>query len=156
MSQEVKKAVEGSIIRDASPWELGAVVDLAIEALEIDAFEEMVIDREKVTKMCRNCISSGKHKAVVAEVDGVITGVAAAMVYPQAVYERSVMNIVMWYCKSFGDGVKMMDCLIDWADTRPMIKSIHYHGEREGGAKTTQFLCKRYGFRSDSPLAYRM
>jgi hypothetical protein len=146
------------MIRDAKPWktEIDAITDLAIEALEIDAYEEMVINRERVNAVCRDCISSASHKSLVAVHDGVITGVAAGMVFPQAYYDRSWMSIVMWYSKSFGDGVRMMDQLIDWADGRPMIKEIQYVGERQGGEKTTQFFCKRYGFKNDVPFVYSM
>jgi hypothetical protein len=146
------------MIRDAKPWktEIDAITDLAIEALEIDAYEEMVINRERVNAVCRDCISSASHKSLVAVHDGVITGVAAGMVFPQAYYDRSYLNIVMWYSKSFGDGLKMMDQLMDWAEGRPMIKEIHYVGERKGGEKVTRFLCRRYGFRDDAPFIYRM
>jgi len=146
------------VIRDAKPWktEIDAITDLAIEALEIDAYDEMLINRERVNSMVRDCVSSASHKCVVAVHDDRVTAVAAGMVSPQAVYERSMMSIVMWYSKSFGDGVRAMDALMDWADGRPMIKEIQYVGERNGGGKTTGFLCKRYGFRDDVAFIYRV
>lgn len=65
------------------------------------------------------------------------------------------MSIAGWYSKSFGDGVRMMDALMEFAK-RPMIKEIQYVGERGiGGEKTTKFLKKRYGFINDTPFVYK-
>jgi len=130
-------------------------VALSIEAVKNDPYDEQFLNKEKIRSVVVEAVSAACHFCMVAEHDGKITAGIAGLVYPQQIYDRNMCLIAGWYSKSFGDGVRLMDALMEWAE-RPMIKEIQYVGERgTGGQRTTRFLIKRYGFKNDTPFVYK-
>ena len=118
------------MIRPAAPQDIPAAVGLSIEALSIDPYQELVISRERVYAMVKECVCNAKHFSWVSEVDGTIQGGLAALVEPFLMYDRNQAMIVMWYCKAPGDGVRLMREFARWVNGRPLIKQVVYGGER--------------------------
>jgi hypothetical protein len=138
------------------PADIPDLIELSIEALEIDAYPELLISREKVARQVTASVSSGKHFACVSERDGKVVGGLIAIVDDMLTYERSQATICMWYCRAKGDGLKLMDRFMVWAAGRPMIKQIQYTGERGGDPRILEYLRKRHEFVSDVPFLYKM
>lgn len=143
------------MIRKAKPSDVDALVKLAIEALEIDAYEELVISPGKVMALVKEAVSKPTDFVLVSEIEGVVVGCIGAIVSPMMMHERSQATVIMWYCKTGGDGMRLMDGFIEWAKTRPVIKQVQYCGERSGDQKIIAFLKRVYGFKSDAPFLYR-
>lgn len=143
------------MIRKARPDDLNAIVALALEALRIDAYEELVIDPERVRAMARECVSAATNFLWVSEIDGEIVGAIGALVTPNLFHERSCANVMMWYCKRPGDGVALMLAFLRWARSRPAIKMIQYTAERNADHRIGEFL-ERAGLRLRLPLYVQM
>lgn len=143
------------MIRKAKPSDLEAIVKLGIEALEIDAYEELLISPDKVRAVTKECISAAPHFVWVSEIAGEVVGVLGALVTPLMLHERSQATIVMWYCKAGGEGMKLLKEFMEWSKGRPMIKQVQYTGERRGNPKILQFMQRHYGFKDDVKFLYR-
>lgn len=143
------------MIRKATPSDLPSAVSLAIEALEIDSYDELLISRERVQSLANECISSPSHFAWVSEINGNVEGALLAFNSPMEFYERNSASILQWYCKN-GDGMKLMSEFMSWFRSRPIIKQIQYTGERGADPRILEILKKRYGFRDDVPFLYLM
>lgn len=144
------------MIRKAVPADTAKIVTLSIEALRLDAYEELVISEEKVSALVRECVSSAQHFMWVSQdEDGAIDGALGALVYPLMFYERSQATVALWYCRRPGDGMRLMQQFLAWAETRPMIKQVQYVGERRGDRRILDILQKRYRFAADVPFLYR-
>jgi len=143
------------MIRKAMPSDYGQLVALAIEALQIDHYEELVISKDKVSALVRNATSSAQHFLWVSELDGRIVGAIGAGVFPLMFHERSSASIALWYCKSGNDGFRLLDKFMQWAKERPMIKQVQYCTERKGDPRIQRVLERRYGFKSDVKFLYR-
>lgn len=143
------------MIRKAVPDDRDGIYLLAIEALEIDPYEELLISKERVRSLVVELISSPASFMWVSENDGKVTGVLAAFVSPMLFYERNTAQIVMWYDKG-GDGMRLMSQFIKWADSRKAIKEVQYCGERGGDKRILKYLIKRYGFADNVPLLHRL
>lgn len=139
------------MIRKAVPADIPKAVEIAIEALSIDPYPQLVISRERVTNMVTECISSAAHFAWVSEVDGEIVGGLGALVTPMIFHERSQASVLLWYCRRPGDGALLMRQFMRWCNGRPMIKQITYHGER-GADPRVGLLAKQCGFNHALPL----
>ena len=120
------------MIRPATPKDIIALTELSIEALSIDKYDELVIDRERVFGSVQECVNSAKHFSWVCEIDGKIVGALGAYVEPFLFYERNQAMVVMWYCKHPGEGMKLMREFARWVKTKPLIKQVIYGEERKG------------------------
>jgi hypothetical protein len=143
------------MIRKAVPADIACLTALSIEALQIDAYDELVISKDKVAALVREAASSAQHFLWVAEQDGVIDGALGALVFPMMFHERSQATVALWYCRRPGDGMRLMKQFLQWAESRPMIKQVQYSGERKGDRRIIGILKDRYGFVSDVPFLYR-
>lgn len=126
------------------PADIPAIVSLGIEAMNQGAYPNMVISRDKVEAMARECVSSAKNFAWVAEQDGVVGGSVCALVHECMFYERSQATVVQWYCKIPGDGIRLMREFIRWANSRSAIKMISVSLEYDADPRIGKIL-KRLG-----------
>lgn len=143
------------MIRKAKPADIERLVELGVEALTVDAYDELVPSPDRILELSRECISSPAHFAWVSDVDGDVRGALVAYNSPMELYERNSANVLMWYCAN-GDGMKLMAEFIRWFRARPIIKQVQYTGERHGDPRILAILKKRYGFSSDVPFLYLM
>jgi hypothetical protein len=143
------------MIRKAVPADIAKIITLSIDALRQDAYEELVISEEKVSALVREAASAAQHFLWVSEHEGQIDGALGALVYPMMFHERSQATVALWYCKRPGDGMRLMQQFLAWAESRPMIKQVQYCGERRGDKRIVEVLQKRYGFAADVPFLYR-
>lgn len=130
------------MIRKAIPADIPKAVEIAIEALSIDPYPELVISRERVTTMVTECISSAAHFAWVSEIDGEIVGGLGALVTPMIFHERNQASVLLWYCRRPGDGAALMRQFMRWCAGRPLIKQIQYTGERGADPRVGRLAIK--------------
>lgn len=143
------------MIRKAVPSDISAIVDLAVEALSVDLYEQLVISRERVKQLTVECVSSASHFAWVSEKRGRIVGAMVAFNSPMEFYERNSANVLMLFCKG-GDGMKLLSQFMRWFQSKPIIKQVQITWERNGDSRIPNILKKRYGFKDDVPLLYLM
>lgn len=140
-----------SIIRKATPSDIAAVADLGIEALKIDKYDKLIIDREKVVAVARECISSSNNFCWVVEKDSEIVGAVTALVHPMAFYERSQATVVQFYCKESGQGIKLIREFLKWAKSRPAIKMVCFTLECKADPRIGKLL-ERLGLNNELPV----
>ena len=139
------------MIRKATPADIPAAVEIAIEALSIDPYPNLVISRERVFNIVRECISSATHFAWVSERDGKVVGGLGALVSDNPFHERKQANVALWYCRHSGDGAALMRQFLRWCAGRPMVRVITYTGERGADSRVGK-LAKRCGLDDGLPL----
>ena len=139
------------MIRKATPADIPKAIEIALEALAIDPYPELVVSQERVRAAVTECISSAAHFAWVSEIEGEVVGGIGALVTPMIFHERSQASILLWYCRTPGDGAALMHQFVSWCKSRPMIKQIQYTGER-GADPRVGALAKRCGLRETLPL----
>lgn len=144
------------MIRIATPSDIPVLIELSIEALEIDPYPELVISREKVARQVTASISSAKHFAWVSERDGKVVGGLIAIVDDMLTYERSMCVVCMWYCRVKGDGLKLMAQFMAWVRSRPMVKQVQYTNDRHMDPRIAGYLINQYGFKDDVKFLYKM
>lgn len=138
------------MIRPAEEQDIPALIDLAIEALSIDPYETLVISHTRVRACVEECVYRHSHFAWVSEAEGIIQGALGAMVAPLMMYERQQAQIVMWYCKQPGDGIKLMREFLRWVKGRPLVRQVIYGMERRGDVRI-RHLVLRAGFQEALP-----
>ena len=139
------------MIRKATPGDIPAIVELGIEALRQDAYDELLIAPDKVRRMAVECVSSANNFAWVCESDGRVQGAVVALVHELMFYERKQASCVMFYCKVPGEGVKLMREFLRWARNRPAIKLIVFTLERRADPRIGKLLTK-LGLKTGLPV----
>lgn len=138
------------MIRPATLEDIPALMPLAMEALQTNGYLSLVPSEAKISGMLAACIGSVTHFGWVSEREGEIMGAIGAMVEPLAAYERNQAQVVMWYCKQPGDGMRLMRQFLAWAKQRPMIKQIVFGMERKADPRIAK-LIHRAGFEEALP-----
>ena len=136
------------MIRAARPADIGELINLSLEALEIDAYEELRIDPGRVRFYVTEVVTAACNLFLVSEIDNEIVGGLAALITPNLFHERSQASILMWYCRSGGEGGFLMKRFLKWAQRRPMIKHIQWTSERKFDQRQVDFMLGR-GFKND-------
>jgi hypothetical protein len=139
------------MIRNAVPGDIPRIVELGVEALSIDPYPELLISREKVFNIARECVSSAQHFAWVSEHNDQLCGALVALVTPLLLHERSQAMVVMWYCNKPGDGVRLMREFLKWARSRRAIKLIEYTSERNADPRIGRAL-EYLGLKQSLPI----
>jgi len=114
------------MIRQAKPSDIPAIVELGLESLNTEAYDDLVISPERVREVALACVSSSQHFIWVCETDGEITGSVAAVVSDMIFYERKQASVVMFLSKTPGEGIKLIRQFLKWARARPIIKMIEF------------------------------
>ena len=140
-----------SLIRKATPSDISDVARLGIEALNIGAYDNLRICKDKVLAIATECVSAPCNFCWVAEKDNEIVGAVSALVHPMAFYERSQASVVQFYCTDPGQGVKLIRELLHWVDTRPAIKMVCFTLECKVDPRIGKLL-KRLGLQNELPV----
>lgn len=128
------------MIRPAKPDDIPAIVELAVEALSINPYPELVINREKVFAIVRECVSSAAHFAWVSERDGAITGGVGALAHDSPFYDRRQVDVLMCYCREPGEGIKLLRELRRWYLSRPIHKMMTFTLDRSMDKRMLKLL----------------
>lgn len=143
------------MIRKAVPSDIPGISSLAVEALSIDPYEELVINRDRVKDLARECVSSASHFSWVSEKDGELQGAMLAYNSPMEFYERNSAAVLMFYSPN-GDGMKLLAEFMRWVKSKRIIKQVQFTWERKGDPRVLNVLKSRYGFKDDVPLLLLM
>ena len=143
--------IRHSCIRKAAPDDIPSIMKLGLDALESDAYENLVISRTKVYSLATECVSSSSNFAWVAEKDGEIVGAVCALAHTMLFYERSQASVVQFYCKSPGDGIKLLRELMKWFNSRPVLKMICFTLEVKADPRIGKLL-NRLGLDEELPV----
>ena len=139
------------MIRKAKPGDLEAIVALGVEALEQDAYEELVISEAKVRDVATHCISSANDFVWVSEKDDVIRGAFVASIRDMLFYERKQASVLMYYCHEVGDGARLIREFLRWARSRRIIKMIEFTLEPGADPRIGKLL-ERMGLKTALPV----
>tara|TARA_R110002096_G_C14661910_1_gene728357 strand:+ start:43087 stop:43530 length:444 start_codon:yes stop_codon:yes gene_type:complete len=140
-----------SIIRKAVPNDIEAVANLGIEALNKDKYDKLIICKDKVLAVARECISSANNFCWVVEKDSKIVGAVTAIVHPMAFYERNQATVVQFYCTDSGQGIKLIREFLKWAKSRPAIKMVCFTLECKADPRIGKLL-ERLGLENELPV----
>lgn len=143
--------MKGLIVRAATLRDVEIVVELGIEALENDPYENMVISKERVRDMTKECISSNANFCWVAEYEGVVVAAVSAMVFDFMFYERKQCNVVQFWTRKSGAGIVLMREFLKWARKRRIIKMIIFTLECNVDPRVGKLL-GRLGLKSELPI----
>jgi hypothetical protein len=139
------------VIRKAVMTDIPALVDLSIEALSIDAYQALTINRNRVYQSAKSCVLSAANFCWVSEHAGKLAGAVGAEVFPLGFYDGQQAVIYMWYCKHPGDGRKLMKEFLKWCEERPQIRLVAYCGERNADPRVGKMAMK-LGFEEVLPM----
>lgn len=114
------------MIRKATPADIPALVALSIEALNIDRYDQLVISPERIRAGVEECVTDPMGFAWVSENEQGIQGGLGAIVLPLAAYERNQAQVVMWYCKIPGDGIRLLRKFREWVSRQMLVKQVMY------------------------------
>lgn len=142
------------MIRKATPSDVNRIVELAVEALEQEKDDNLVISPGRIRALVRECISGPRHFVWVSEVDGKVCGLIGVMVSEMELYERDSATVLMYYCPESGDGARLLSRFMSWVRGRPIIKQVQFTWEKNGDSRVLSILQRRYGFKSDVPFLY--
>ena len=134
------------MIRKATAADIPRLVELSIDILKIDQYEQLVIDPERVRDEVEDCVTDPTGFAWVSENKDGIQGGLGAIVLPMPHYERKQCQIVMLYCKIPGDGARLLREFMKWMKTKPMIRQVLYLAERGADPRIGK-LIYRLGFK---------
>ena len=139
------------MIRKATPNDLNRIVELGIEALRIERYPNLVLSQERLQAMAVACISSTQHFSWVCEQEGKLMGAVLAMTVPGFWFERSECNVIMFFCKAPGEGVKMLRELLRWYRSRPILKRLMFVCEFDADPRIEKLL-SRLGAKKICPV----
>lgn len=137
------------MIRPAAPGDAAAIVELAVESVMKDPIPVRV-DRERISAVVRECISSPAHFAWVSEVKGKVVGAMGALSQPGFWFERQQCDVVMFYCREGNDGGLLIRRFARWVKSRPAIKMATFSLE-PGADPRIADLVKKLGFAREHP-----
>jgi len=148
----VPDVIEPSVVlRAAVPDDLPGIVALGLEAMEMDPYPGLVISKSRMFEVARDCVSSASHFAWVGVRDGEIVAAVLALVMPMSFYERSQANVVQFYTKVPGEGIKLMRELMRWARGRRSIRSVVFTLEHRADPRIGKLLT-RMGLTAELPV----
>lgn len=139
------------MIRKAVPADISEIVELGLEALAKNGYKDLVVSREKIVALARECVTSPRNFAWVAERDGVIGGALCGLVNDCLVYERAQVNIVQFYTRIPGDGIALMREAVRWWRSRPALKVIVFTLDADADPRIGKLLA-RLGLKRELPV----
>jgi len=139
------------MIRVARPSDINTIVALGIESLENDAYQTLIIDKEKVRNTAIESVSSAAHFAWVSEIEGRVEGAVIGMTFHLQFYERKMCSVIMFYCRVPRDGGFLIKRLLQWYKSRPMLKRLEFTLERNMDPKIGRFL-EKLGIKGELPV----
>lgn len=135
------------MIRKATPGDVQAIVDLAVESVSKNPLP-VIIDQKAMRDTAIQCMGPA-HFCYVSDVEGQVVGCVAACVQPSFWYQRSTCSVLLYYCRVPGDGLRLLRRFADWVKSRTAIKVAIVELEPDTDTRLIQFL-KRLGFSRES------
>jgi len=130
---------------------MDGIVELGLEALNLDPYNKLVISKRKIISLANECISSANNFAWVVEHDNKIKGAVCALIHPIMFYEKSQASVLQFYCKVPGAGIKLLRTFMEWVDSRPVIKLVVFTLEGNADPRIGKLL-NRLGLKKDLPV----
>ena len=135
------------IFRKATPADIGAIVDIAVESVSKDPLP-VKIDKAAMADTARTCLNPA-HFMWVAESDGVVVAAVAACVQPSFWFSKLQCSVLLYYTRVPGAGVPLMREFAKWVKSRSAIKLAVIELEPGADPRLVKFL-KRLGFARES------
>ena len=132
------------MIRKATPSDVKAIVDLAVESVSKNPLP-VNIDRDSMTETTKEAVSGASHFVWVSEIDGEVVGCVGAMCEKSFWYERQQCSVLLYYTRVPGEGLRLIRKLSDWVKSRPAIKIAVMELEPEVDPRLIKYL-QRIGF----------
>ncbi len=139
------------MIRPAVEADIPSIIEIGLQALSRAAIPGMMPSRARIEKLARLGVDTRDHFLWVAEANGQVGGVLAALVHDCLLYERRQATIVQFECRIPGDGVKLLRACRRWWLQQPMIKMLMISLEA-GVDPRLERLFVRQGFDRRHPL----
>lgn len=139
------------MIRKAKPSDLESICALGLEALNNDPYENLIIDEKKVYEVANSCISCPSDFAYVSEVGGKVVASVIAQVTPMLFYKRNQANVIQFYSREPGEGIKLLRELNKWWRSRNGIKSLVFTMECGADPRIIKLL-ERLGLKTELPV----
>lgn len=137
------------MIRRGTPADIAAAVEIAVESVSRNPLP-VRISRDAITEMVEQCVRNNAHFAMVSEVDGKVVAAMGAMVQQGFWFERLQCDVVLYYTRVPGEGVKLMREFARWVKSRPAIKMANFSLEPDADPRLKRFL-RRLGFAMEFP-----
>jgi hypothetical protein len=135
------------LIRKATPSDIPAIVDLAVESVSIHPLP-VKIDHEAMSDQAMQCLMPS-HFLMVAEIDGKVVGAVAAFAGPSFWFRGQIVSVLLHYSRSSGQWVRLMTEFSRWVKSRSGIKMAIIELEPHHDERMTRFLI-RLGFTRES------
>lgn len=132
------------MIRPATPADIAAIVDIAVESVSQDPLP-VKIDRDSMADTAKEAIAGNSHFLWVSEVDGEVVAAVCAMAERSFWYERQQCSVLLYYTRVPGEGLKLLRELARWVKSRPVIKVAVMELEPNTDPRLIRFL-SRIGF----------
>lgn len=139
------------MIRKAVPDDIQGIMDLGIEALNISPYPNLVINRVKIYSMATECVSSANNFAWIVKEENEIVGAVCAIVHPIMFYDGSQASVVQFYCKSPGNGIKLLREFMSWVRGRHIIRMVCFTLEMRADPRIGKLL-NRLGLNKELPV----
>lgn len=144
-------SVVRAIVRRGRARDLDAVAELGIEAVEKNAFSNMVISHERIRHNLSVAIANARHYCGVCELDGKVVAAVSALTHDMLCYERQQASVIQFYTRVPGYGLPVMRDFLRWARSRPAIKAIVFTLEVHADPRIARLL-QALGFKHEFPL----
>jgi hypothetical protein len=105
------------MIRKATPGDVDAIVELAVESVMNDPIP-VRIDRDRMRDMAREVISSPASFCWVSEIGGKVVGAVGALTSAGFWFERQQCDVLLFYCRAGGDGGLLIRRFANWVKSR--------------------------------------
>ncbi len=138
-------------IRRAAPDDIPIIVELGLEALDINAYPHLLIDVKKVKAVALECVSSQQNYCWVAEHEGVVVASVGALVHEMTFHERKQASVVQFYTRHPDAGIRLIRHFLTWARGRAIIKMIVFTLEMRADPRIGKLL-KRLGLEQELPV----
>lgn len=140
------------MIRRATISDIGAIVELAEEAVSIDPID-VKTDPRAMWKMASQCLQPA-HFLMVDERDGKVVAAVAAVVEKSFWYRGLQCSVLLHYSRAHGGWARLMIELSRWVKSRSGIKAAVIEMEPHHDERMRRFLA-RIGFgRRSSNMTY--
>ena len=147
--------ISDAIVRKAQPKDIPGIIALGLDSLEKDAYENLIISKEKVEALAIECVSATCNFAWVVEKDGKIVGSVCAIVTDMMFYELKQASVLQIFCKEPVKGVELLREFMKLCESRPAIKMVCFTLECNADPRIG-ILLNRLGLKQELPVYLKM
>jgi len=127
------------VIRAAQLSDIPAIVSIATESVSRDPLP-VRIDPEAMSETAEEAIKSNRHFMWVSEIDGEVVGAVCCWSDPSFWYERQQASVLLYYTRVPGEGVKLLRKMMEWVESRPVIKVCVMELEPDADPRLIKFM----------------